>query len=263
MPVIQRDCTIVAHKHLTGDLWRLELKAAYIAPLVKPGQFVHLRIPGFEQHILRRPFSVYQVDVEKQAICIIYRVVGKGTKHMTELAVGTDVDLIGPTGRPWRIPEGAKKILVIGAGVGAAPVYLLTEEACACGIDVSVVLGAQTHEELIFEDEYRALGANVVCTTDDGSYGIAGFCTDAAKDLALKAQDEGAPFEYCAVCGPLPVMRITAGFTRDMGIPCEVSMEKRMACGIGACLSCVLDTIDGKKRACVDGPVFDANEVEW
>lgn len=263
MAVIQRECAIVAHGQLSDTQWRLVLSAGDIAPLVQPGQFIHLRIPGFEAHVLRRPFSVFQADPDAQTICIVYRVVGEGTARMTELAVGDTVDVIGPIGTGWSLPEDARRILIIGAGVGAAPVYELTKQACARGCRTTVVLGAQTRDELVFEQAYRSLGVDVVCATDDGSYGFPGFCTDAAYECIAAAEAKGDPFAYCAVCGPYPVMRIAAGFCRESGIACEVSMERRMACGIGACLSCVLDTTSGKKRSCVDGPVFDANEVEW
>lgn len=263
MAVIQRECVITAHEQLSDTQWRLELSAGDIAPMVQPGQFVHLRIPDFEAHVLRRPFSVYQADADAKTIRIVYRVVGEGTARMTQLAVGETVDVIGPVGNGWTLPEEAKRILIIGAGVGAAPVYELAKRAHACGCKTTVVLGAQTQAELVFEQAYRDLGVEVVCATDDGSYGFAGFCTDAALEIVAAAEAAGEPFEYCAVCGPYPVMRIAASFCREHGIACEVSMERRMACGIGACLSCVLDTTSGKKRSCVDGPVFDANEVEW
>ncbi|MBE6464699.1 MAG: dihydroorotate dehydrogenase electron transfer subunit [Eggerthellaceae bacterium] len=261
--ILQRECEILSHEQLSETTWRIELSAKDIARLVKPGQFVHLRIPEFGEHILRRPFSVFQADSDAQVIRIVYRVVGEGTRRMTELACGDTVDIIGPIGNGWRLPNEARRVLIIGAGVGAAPVYELAKRGLNSGMDVTVVLGAQTHAELVFEKPYLELGVNVTCATDDGSYGFAGFCTDAALEAVDAAKAAGEPFDYCAVCGPYPVMRIAAGFCREKGIPCEVSMERRMACGIGACLSCVLDTTDGKKRSCVDGPVFDANEVKW
>ena len=263
MAVLQRDCAVVAHEQLSDTTWRLELSAADIAPLVQPGQFVHLRIPGFEEHILRRPFSVFQADADAQTIRIVYRVVGEGTERMTHLEVGAVIDVLGPVGNGWRLPDEAQRVLIIGAGVGAAPVHALAARAKAIGCETTVVLGAQTHAELVFEQPYRDLGIDIVCATDDGSYGFAGFCTDAALEKVDAAEAAGASFEYCAVCGPYPVMKIAAAFCREHGIPCEVSMERRMACGIGACLSCAIDTTSGKRRSCVDGPVFDATEVEW
>ena len=148
--------------------------------------------------------------------------------------------------------------------MGAAPLFMLCERIAASEASVDVVLGAQTKDALVCRERYAALlGGEPRCATDDGTYGRAGFCTSLVEEALAAAAEEGSPYDYVAVCGPEPLMKIVAGLAADAGVRCEVSMEKRMACGIGACLSCVVDTVDGKKRACVDGPVFDARKVVW
>ena len=159
----------------------------------------------------------------------------------------------------------------MGGGVGAAPLYLLFEQLVAAGVDVTVVLGAQTEAALVCRERYaRVLSTSgccaenaPLCATDDGTFGRAGFCTSLVDDAVSEANASGKPFDYLAVCGPEPLMKIVSGQAADANIPCQVSMEKRMACGVGACLSCVVETVNGKKRSCVDGPVFDAQEVVW
>lgn len=248
----------------------MSIEAPSIAQRVRPGQFVHLQIPGMADHILRRPFSVYDADLERGTVDILYRTVGFGSTRMTELTAGERVSLIGPIGHGWTLPEGAKRILLVGGGLGAAPLYLLCREALAAGVDVEVVLGATTERLHVCRERYATLlGREPLCSTDDGSYGYPGFATKPVEALLLGAECEGGPalsgerFDAVAVCGPAPLMRAVASTAHRADVRCEVSLERNMACGIGACLSCVVDTTEGKRRACVDGPVFDARKVVW
>lgn len=246
------------------NLYVMALDAPGIAHAIEPGQFVHMKIPGMDDHILRRPFSVYASDGEAGVIEVLYQVVGYGTDRMTVLVEGDEgIELIGPVGRAWR-PGNAKRALLVGGGVGAAPLFMLAEALVCTGVRTDVVLGAQTQQALACRERYEALlAAPPRCATDDGSFGREGFCTSLVQEALDEARAAKDPYDYVAVCGPEPLMRIVAGMAEAAGVPCEVSMERRMACGIGACLSCVVDTADGKKRACVDGPVFDARKVVW
>ncbi len=246
------------------NLYVMALEAPEIARAIEPGQFVHMKIPGMDDHILRRPFSVYARDGHAGVLEILYQVVGYGTDCMTVLAEGDEgVELIGPVGRTWQ-PGEAKRALLVGGGVGAAPLFMLAEALVASGVRTDVVLGAQSEGSLACRERYEALLAEPPrCATDDGSFGREGFCTSLVQEALDEAAADGEPYGYVAVCGPEPLMRIVAGMAEAAGVPCEVSMERRMACGIGACLSCVVDTVGGKKRACVDGPVFDAGTVVW
>lgn len=263
MALVNEKARILSNEFVGPRLYLMVLDAPRIAASIEPGQFVHMKVPRMEAHILRRPFSVYARDVEAGTVDILYQVVGFGTDHMTGLEAGEECELIGPVGATWN-PPATGRCLLVGGGVGAAPLFMLCERIAASDASVDVVLGAQTEDALVCRQRYAALlGEEPRCATDDGTYGRAGFCTSLVEEALAEASAEGAPYDYVAVCGPEPLMKIVAGLAADAGVRCEVSMEKRMACGIGACLSCVVDTVDGKKRACVDGPVFDARKVVW
>ena len=161
-----------------------------------------------------------------------------------------------------RNPE-LRRALLVGGGVGAAPLFMLCQELVGSGVHVDVVLGAQTADALVCLKRYeQLLSRDVRVATDDGTLGREGFCTSLVEE-ALAAGVDGKPYQYVACCGPEPLMKIVAGQAAGADVPCQISLEKRMACGVGACLSCVVDTVDGKKRSCVDGPVFDAEKVVW
>ena len=305
--VLQRPGKVLSNKALTDKLYLLEVEVEDIPTCLKPGQFIHLKVPGMEAHILRRPFSVFYVNEQNSSLVILYQVVGFGTSVMTGLVAGNTVDLMGPIGNGWKIPQvvqdcldaqaptdttdakaesassasqnpseqatqksqsaqasqpfqvSGKNVLLVAGGVGGAPLYLHAQELIEAGFDVSVIVGAQTKDALVVLDKYKELAPrNILIATDDGSMGHKGFVTDLVKDeLANNKPD------YLACCGPEPMMKIVSGLSLDAGVATAISLEKRMACGIGCCLSCVVSTTDGRKRACVDGPVFDAAEVIW
>lgn len=238
-------------------LYKLTLDAPRTAAAIQPGQFVHLLLPGFGAHILRRPFSVYRADAAAGSIDIIYQTVGVGTEYLTQVESGQSCSLIAALGQGWQPHEG--KSLIVGGGVGAAPLFMFTQQLVAEGRELEVVLGAQSAAAMVTRGDYaQLLGHEPVVATDDGSLGHAGFCTDPVRDLLATGEYANV---YC--CGPEPLMRIVAKLAADAGVSCWVSMEKRMACGVGACLSCVVETTAGKRRSCVDGPVFNAKDVVW
>lgn len=255
---------IVSNRQLGPRLFLMTLKSPEIAGKVLPGQFVHMKIPRMDDHILRRPFSIYSADLAAGTVDILYQVVGYGSEHMTRLEAGLVAEMIGPVGHGWQAPEGAKRALIVAGGVGGAPLFMLTEKLISQGVSVDVVLGAQTEAALVCRERYeQLLGACPACATDDGSFGRPGFCTSLVQEALDEAERSGQAYDYLAVCGPEPLMKIVAGMAQKAGVYCQISMEKRMACGVGACLSCVVDTVGGKKRSCVDGPVFDAQEMMW
>lgn len=263
MALVNEKARIVSNQQVGPRLHLMVVDSPDIAETIEPGQFVHMKVPRMEAHILRRPFSVYARDAQAGTIDILYQVVGFGTDHMTALEVGEECELIGPVGKVWN-PPAQGRCLLVGGGVGAAPLFMLCQQIAASDASVDVVLGAQTEQALVCRRRYaELLGVEPACATDDGTYGRPGFCTSLVEEALGAAADEGSPYDYVAVCGPEPLMKIVAAQAKRAGVRCEVSMEKRMACGIGACLSCVVDTVDGKKRACVDGPVFDAEKVVW
>lgn len=255
---IEEQARILSNRQVAGTLFIIELESPHIARELCPGQFVHMQVPGMPEKILRRPFSVYKTNPARGCLTILYQVVGAGTDVLSGAASGASCSLIGPIGNTWAPPAGAQALLV-GGGVGAAPLFMLATQLAQIATSLHVVLGAQTKEALVCYEDYRSLpSAELSVATDDGSFGHAGFCTQPAYEI----MQTGA-IDYVAVCGPEPLMKIVSSHAQDAGIFCEVSLERRMACGVGACLSCVVDTTAGKKRCCVDGPIFDARKVVW
>lgn len=253
----EEDAIVRSNEQVGPRLYKVTLAAPRTAAAIEPGQFVHLLIPGFEAHILRRPFSVYRANGDLGEVEVIYQTVGAGTRFMAGLRPGANCSLIAPLGHGWQ-PTGGRSLLV-GGGVGAAPLFMFAERLIELGTPTEVVLGAQTASMLVTRDDYaELLDRDPVIATDDGSEGYAGFCTEPVRELLQIGEFSAV---YC--CGPEPLMRAVAGLSADAGVPCWVSMEKRMACGVGACLSCVVETTSGKRRSCVDGPVFPASEVVW
>jgi dihydroorotate dehydrogenase electron transfer subunit len=256
---LQRSGVVKENRKLTDTLFLLDIESSEIAKSLKPGQFIHVRIPGMDHHILRRPFSVYQVDRAQGTLSVLYQTVGEGTRHLAALPAPFSVDIIGPVGNCWQAPEDAQRILLVAGGVGAAPLYIFADQLVSAGKEVDVVLGAQSKEALVARETYEALlGREPYCATDDGSWGYHGFCTGVVSELI-----ESKRYDWVACCGPEPMMKTVAEITLGKHIPTAISLEKRMACGIGACLSCVVMTQSGYKRSCVDGPIFDAAEVVW
>ncbi|MDR2493522.1 MAG: dihydroorotate dehydrogenase electron transfer subunit [Coriobacteriales bacterium] len=260
-------CTVLANDMLAPGVALLRLAAARIAGAVRPGQFVHLALPALEAHPLRRPLSVFCADAESGSIELVCQAVGEGTRHLLAAAPQTTIDCIGPVGRGWSPPPAARRVLLVGGGIGAAPLYLLARELTTrvahdsrVASEVHLVLGAQSARALVCKEAFaRLLAPDALhVTTDDGSEGVKGLTTEFA-DWLLAQQC----FDYVATCGPAPMMAAIARLAAQNNVACEVSLERRMACGIGACLSCNVDMRDGVRRACVDGPVFDAQEVSW
>ena len=256
-------CRVISNERAADGLHVMRLEAPELASSVGCGQFIHMEMPTLQSHILRRPFSVYDAHPESGTIDILYQVVGTGSASMVGWENGFMVRAIGPIGSTWTPPQDARRVLLVGGGVGAAPLLLLCKMLLGRGVDVKVVLGASTADALVCKGRYSDVcGCEPDCSTDDGTYGAKGFAT-ALVEAALKDAMEDEPFDYAAICGPEPLMKAASAMTLEVGIPTQVSMERRMACGIGACLSCVVDTTEGKRRACVDGPIFDAKEVVW
>lgn len=246
---------VVSNERVAPGVGLISLHAPRCAASVQPGQFVHLRVATGADTILRRPFSIHRVRDER--IEILYQVLGAGTLHLAQKAAGdVSMDLVGPLGHGWTVPEGASHALLVAGGLGAAPLGMLVERLAEKGVAAVVAQGAPTAERLVarrhFEDNARA----VHVATDDGSAGTRGFVTAVTSTLLVDER-----FDVVYVCGPEVMERAVAGQAMDAGVACQLSLERLMACGIGACLSCVVTTRDGLKRACVDGPVFDAQEV--
>ena len=215
---------------------------------VRSGQFVDLDIPGY---YLRRPISVS--DSLPDGVVLYYKVVGEGTRVLSTMSPGSALELLLPLGNGFHPEKCAAEALLIGGGLGAAPLYLLAKELLAAGRKASAVLGFNKADEICLVDELKALGVPVHIATMDGSVGTKGFVTDAIA--AAKPA-----FDRFYTCGPLPMMKAVCA---DLSAPGEVSLEERMGCGAGFCYGCTVQTASGPRRVCADGPVFDKEEVLW
>ena len=235
--------TIITNEQIATNVWRMRL--AGDTNEILPGQFVNIRIEGL---FLRRPISV--CDAQEGILTIIYKVVGVGTESMTHLLAGQKVDMLTVLGTGYNIANAGENPLLVGGGVGVPPMYMLARQLREAGKAVRVILGFNTKDEVFYEEEFRALGCDVTVTTVDGSHGVKGFVTN-----ALDGQQS-----YYYTCGPLPMIK---ALLQAAGTHGEVSMEERMGCGFGACMGCTIQTTQGPKRVCKEGPVFDAAILQF
>ena len=237
--------TITENIALTKTVYRMRLSGD-TSEITVSGQFVNILLDGF---YLRRPISV--CDRENGLLTIVYKVVGKGTEKMSAMKVGEVLDVLTGLGNGYDLSEAGEAPLLIGGGVGVPPMYLLAKDLIAAGKSVSVILGFNTKDEIFYEEEFRALGAKVLVTTVDGSYGIKGFVTDAMKDMN---------YSYFYTCGPEPMLKAIWKASVTGG---QFSFEERMGCGFGACMGCSCKTLTGNKRICKEGPVMRKEEILW
>ena len=210
------------------------------------GQFVNIKLDGF---FLRRPISV--CDYDDNELTLIYKAVGKGTEYMAELGAGAKLDILTGLGNGYDLSKSGNEPVLIGGGAGVPPMYNLCRKLVAEGKKPKVILGFNKENELFFENEFKALGAEVTVTTADGSYGIKGFVTDALKTMK---------YTYIYSCGPEPMLKAIYNTAETSG---QLSFEERMGCGFGACMGCSCATKYGNKRICKDGPVLEMEEIIW
>ena len=246
---------ILVHEPLIAGVYKLVVQAPVIAAKCQPGQFVMLRQPWWTDPFLRRPLSIAGANEKEGTVTLIYRVVGHGTELLEAARVGDTLDMMGPLGRGFDLAGG--RLLLVGGGMGLAPLLFAAERCCPTPIDV--LAGGRTGDELFWVKLFQGVCDQVHVTTDDGSLGSCGTCVDALPSLL----DSGG---YAGVlsCGPRPMMQRVAELAQAAGIPTQVSLEEHMACGLGVCLSCTCGAKDGGTRqVCKDGPVFPATEVDW
>ncbi|MBR5262532.1 MAG: dihydroorotate dehydrogenase electron transfer subunit [Clostridia bacterium] len=241
----QEFLTITENKKIAKDVYLMVLEGDTSA-ITASGQFVNIKLDGF---YLRRPISV--CDYDEKTLTIIYKVVGQGTEVMAELPCGEKLDVLLGLGNGYNLEKSGDAPLLIGGGVGVPPMYNLCKKLIAEGKKATVILGFNTKEEIFFEDEFRALGADVYITTVDGSYGTKGFVTDVMKNLT---------YTYFFTCGPMPMFKAIEATAATSG---QYSFEERMGCGFGACMGCSCKTKYGNKRICKDGPVLEREEIVW
>lgn len=256
---IDEKVVVISNEKVANNIYCLQLQGSAIAKSILPGQFVHLKMYENNMPVLRRPFSVFDCDVNAGTFTILYEIKGKGTRLMSGWKRGQATFALGALGNTWAQNKVPTNALLVGGGLGSAPLFMLAKELIKNNISTTVVLGAKTSELLVTLKSYEKLNLKgLYVVTDDGSCGSKGFCPDEAEKLISQEN-----FDYVATCGPPIVMQKVAKMCIDKNIDCEVSLEEKMACGLGACKTCVVNTTRGKLKVCCDGPIFDAREVLW
>ena len=234
---------IKSNKELCPNVFEMKLEGD-TSSVKNSGQFINIKLDGL---YLRRPISICSYG--ENTMTIIYKVVGKGTTQLSTMKPGEKLDCLVGLGNGFTIGD-EKSSVVIGGGVGVPPMYQLAKDLLASGKKVTAVLGFNTKSEIFYEEEFKALGIDVVVTTVDGSYGTKGFVTNALPEIE---------YEYYYTCGPAPMLKAIHNY----GGKGQLSFEERMGCGFGACMGCTCKTLYGNKRICLDGPVLESEEVKW
>ena len=246
---------IIAKKAIAKGMFDVTVLCPEVAAQAQAGQFVQIAAEGF---FLRRPISICDIDKEKGTLRLVFEVRGKGTDKISELNIEQNIDMIAPLGNGFKVLIG-KKAICVGGGIGTPPMLGIAK---LYGENARAISGFRNAGIAILQDDFKAAGAKAILCTDDGSAGIKGFVTD-----ALKAEIEKEKPDIIYACGPMVMLKGVAAIAGQNGIECQVSLEQRMACGVGACLVCVCRTVkDGKEifsHVCKDGPVFDSKEVAF
>lgn len=275
---VQVQAPIVEHRRIAPDHWLLTLHAPVIARRAKVGQFVHVLCGGENGDsphlLLRRPFSLLDVDRQRGTIALIYKVVGLGTEALSRRRVGEALDTLGPLGNSFN--GHPRQAIIIGGGVGIPPLYWLAKDLMqgegwrveGGRPNVEVFLGAGTKDYVLCVDRFRKLGLTPQIATDDGSLGFRGLVTAIVRSF-LTAHHPSPPTILYA-CGPTPMLQACARLAEEFGLPCQVSLEERMGCAMACCMGCVVEVATEPEasyhrfqRVCTEGPVFDANEIAW
>ncbi len=256
MKYTQGKYQIINKSFLAKDTCSIEILCPEVAEVAKPGQFVHILPTGFT---LRRPISICDINSEKGTLRIVFIIKADGTKAISKLNEGELIDMLAPLGHGFTINESFNKVVLIGGGIGTPPMLPLAK---IFGEKAIVISGFRSAEAVILQNDFKNTGAETILCTDDGTMGIKGFVTEPLKELLEKG---GIDAVYS--CGPTPMLKNISAIANESEVFCEVSLEERMGCGIGACLVCACKTKkDGEEHfahVCKNGPVFNAKEVIW
>ena len=251
-----KDLLITENRQLNDQYFLLKLTSDAPLPEMQPGQFAEVRVDGSPTTFLRRPISINFVDYEKNELWLLIQIVGDGTRALSYLKSGDALNVIFPLGNTFTLPEDKNaRILLVGGGVGVAPILMMGEKLHLLGYRCNFLLGARSEKDLLQLDDFARYGT-VFTTTEDGSHGEKGYVT---HHSLLNASD----FDFIYTCGPTPMMKAVARYAQEKGVQCEVSLENMMACGIGACLCCVTATTEGNLCVCTEGPVFNTTKLKW
>lgn len=245
---------VVQNEQLNHDTYRIVFQSPTPLENIIPGQFVNVYVPDSATTFLRRPLSIHDVDIKENTFSLLIKTVGDGTRKMVQTKPNEEINIVYPLGNGFSKSKDNEHILLIGGGVGIAPMLHLAREAGLNGSKVEILLGARSAKDHVLIDEFKSYG-ELHLTTNDGTLGTKGFVTDHA--IFSTNLDR----IYC--CGPEPMMLAVAKKAKKLGVDCEVSLENMMACGFGVCLCCVTKTNEGNKCVCTEGPVFNINDLQW
>lgn len=250
------DLVVSENIQLNDNYVLLKMTAPTELPDVLPGQFAELEVEGSSKTFLRRPISINFIDKDNNEVWFLIQLVGDGTRHLAAVKRGQTINVILPLGNSFTMPENAsERLLLVGGGVGTAPMLFLGEQLSKKGFTPNFLLGARSQNDLLQLNEFTQYG-NVFTTTEDGSMGEKGYVT---QHSLLSTQT----FNKIYTCGPKPMMMAVAKYAKTNNIECEVSLENTMACGFGVCLCCVENTTEGHICVCKEGPVFNIKKLLW
>ena len=296
--MLERTVQIISNERDTDSYFRLVLRAPQIAPLIQPGQFAHVRLLPMKDALLRRPFSIFQV--EGDTFSILYKTVGKGTEALSRMGFGEELSVIAPLGHGFTVPQaGGETPLLVAGGYGMAAMFLLAQRSPQRGI---AFVGGRRRVDILCEKEFQALGWDVRVATEDGSHGEKGLVTKPLLAELRRSRGDEAQTEIrnpkseirnlkLFACGPTPMLRAVGKITEEFNVPAELSMDEHMCCGVGVCLTCVIPVRVGGRggdasvaersgggaaaaqrqraggweyqRTCTEGPVFDSRQILW
>ena len=263
----QETAQVIWNRRESRTYFRIGLSCSDVYQNALPGQFVTLHLPGNLTPLLRRPFSIHRLIKENGQLIgieILYKVVGGFTEKLTRAAAGDPIDLLGPVGKGFTISKKDKKVVLIGGGIGIAPLVFLAETIAENGVDLSgsiACLGGRTSDDILCKTVFSSLGMTVRITTDDGSEGEQGLVIQPFEKWIIAHRTD-----MVYACGPMPMLRSVANITTKNGLPCEISIETIMACGLGACLGCAVnknEATETYQHVCIDGPVFNARKLNF
>jgi len=249
------DFKILENKRLTEDLFILELAGNEMVAEFKPGQFVQVRVDGSPETFLRRPISIHDVDYIKNTFKLLIQTAGPGTLALFRMVPGDTLNLVYPLGNSFSDPLPGERILLVGGGVGVAPLLFLGKRLLSIGCKADWLLGFRNKERIMDLNDYKSIG-EVYLTTEDGSVGEKGYVTN--HSILSESR-----YDRVCCCGPDPMMKAVAAYCSKNNITCEVSLENLMACGIGICLCCIVCTVNGNVCTCTEGPVFNITDLKW
>jgi dihydroorotate dehydrogenase electron transfer subunit len=259
---IQELARVIDNKEIAKEHFVLSFASDYIVSHADPGQFVQIKCSDTYDPLLRRPFGIHKIIDKEKTVEIVYRVIGKGTKHLQNLGIGSYIDVLGPLGSGFKIEKGKDVAIFVGGGCGIAPLFLAAQQAKKMGIKaIYAIIGANTRDAVLCADDFKKLKAETIVSTDDGSQGKKGFASDVLLELIGSKVLEKKTIIYA--CGPRPMLKAVSEIAQQNRIDCQLSLEEWMACGIGACKGCAAQTRSGYKMVCKDGPVFDSKEISW